>query len=49
MKFAQSIEYNMRNIFLQKLYTKCGEKASPRPSYKKSKLSIYLDQKSEML
>ena len=49
MKFGQLIEYNMRNIFLQKLYTKCGGKASPRPFYKKSQLSISLNQQSEML
>ena len=24
MKFGQLIEHNMRNIFLEKLYTKCG-------------------------
>ena len=24
MKFGQLIEYNMRNIFLEKSYTKCG-------------------------
>ena len=24
MKFSQLIEYNMRNIFLEKSYTKCG-------------------------
>ena len=24
MKFGQSIEYNLRNIFLRKSYTKCG-------------------------
>ena len=45
MKFGQLIEYEMRNIFLKE---KCGE-ASPRPFYKKSKLSISLDQHSEML
>ena len=25
MKFGQLIEYNVRNIFVEKLYTKCGE------------------------
>ena len=49
MKFGQLIEPNMRNISLQKLYTKCGEEASPRPFYKKSKLRISLNQQSEML
>ena len=24
MKFGQLLEYNMRNIFLEKFYTKCG-------------------------
>ena len=24
MKFGQLIEYNMRNIFIEKLHTKCG-------------------------
>ena len=44
MKFGQLIEYNMRNIFLEKSYTKCGEETSPRPFSEKLKLSIYLDQ-----
>ena len=39
MKFGQLIEYNKRNIFLEKLYTKCGGEVSPRNFYKKSKLS----------
>ena len=33
MKFGQLIEYNMRNIFLEKSYEKCGGEASPRPSH----------------
>ena len=44
MKFGQLIEYNMRNIFLEKSYTKCGGETIPRPVLKKSKLSISLDQ-----
>ena len=44
IKFRQLIEYNMRNIFLEKLYTKCGRETIPRPLSKKSKLSISLDQ-----
>ena len=40
MKFGQLKEYNMINIFLEKLYTK----TIPRPFSKKSKLSISLDQ-----
>ena len=49
MKFNQLIEFKMRNTFLNKSYTKCGGKASPRHFYKKSKLSISLDQQSEIL
>ena len=43
MKFGQLTEYNMRNTFLEKSYTKCGGEAGLRPFYKKSKLSISLD------
>ena len=32
----------MRNIFLEKSYTKCDGETSPRPFYKKSKFSISL-------
>ena len=39
----------MRNIFLEKLYTQCGGKASPIPFYKKSKSSIYPDQQLEFV
>ena len=31
MKFGQLIEYNMRNIFPEKLYTKCGGELVPDP------------------
>ena len=48
MKFGQLIEYNMRNIFLEKSHTKCGGEASPRPFHITSKLSISPDQQSEM-
>ena len=41
MKCGQLIEYNMRNIFLGKSYTKGGRETSPRPFYEKSKLSIH--------
>ena len=44
MKFGQLIEYNMRNIFLEKSFTKCGGDTSPRPFSKKLELSISLDQ-----
>ena len=29
MRFGQLIEYNMKNIFLEKSYTKCGGETSP--------------------
>ena len=44
MKFGQLIEYNMRNIFVEKPYTKCAGETISRPLSKKSKLSISLDQ-----
>ena len=44
MKFGQFIEHNLRNIFLEKPYTKCGGETIPRTFFKKSKLSISLDQ-----
>ena len=31
MKYDQLVEYNMRNIILEKSYTKCGGETSPRP------------------
>ena len=49
MKFGQLIEYNMRNIFVEKLYTKCAGETIPRPLTKKSKLSISLDQYCKVL
>ena len=44
MKFGQLLEYNMRNIFVEKLYTRCAGETIPRPLSEKSKLSICLDQ-----
>ena len=44
MKFGQLIECNMRNIFLEKSYTKYGGETSPRPFSEKFKLSISLNQ-----
>ena len=44
MKFGQLIECNMRNIFLEKSYTKCGGETSLRPFSEKLKLRISLDQ-----
>ena len=49
MKFHPLIEYNLRNIFLEKSYKLSGGEASPRTFYEKLKLSISLDQQSEML
>ena len=49
MKNCQLTEYNMSHICLKKLHTKCGREANPRRFYKKSKLSIYLDETSEIL
>ena len=49
MKFGQLIEYNMRNVFLEKSCKICGEETSPRPFCKKSKLYISLDQQSDIL
>ena len=49
MKIVQLVEYNIRNIFLEKSYTKCGGETSPRPFSTKSKLSISLNQQSKVL
>ena len=43
-KVGQSTEYNMRNIFIEKPYTKHDGQTIPRPFSKNSKLSISLDQ-----
>ena len=44
MKFGRLMEYNMRDIILEKSYIKCGEETSPRFFSRKLKLSISLDQ-----
>ena len=44
MTFGQLIEYNMRNIFIGKLYTKYPEETIPRPLSNISELGISLDQ-----
>ena len=49
MEFGQLIEYNMRNIFVEKLYTKCGGETIPRNFSEKTKLSIFLHQLSKVL
>ena len=43
------MEYKMRNISLEKSYTKRGRKTISRPFSKKSKLSISLNQYSKFL
>ena len=49
MKSGQLIEYNMRNISVEKSYTKCAGETIPRPLSKKSKLNISLDQQCKIL
>ena len=49
MKLGQLIDYKMRNIFLEKSFTKVGGETITRPFSKKLKLSIYLDQQSQVL
>ena len=48
MKFGQLIEYNLRNILLEESYSKCGGETISRPFFVKSKLSISLDQYSNV-
>ena len=43
MKFGQVIEYNIRNIFLEKPYPNYGGETT-RSVSKKSKLGVSLDQ-----
>ena len=43
-KFGHLIEYNIKNIFVEKSYTKCAGDTIPRPFSKKSKFSISLNQ-----
>ena len=49
MKFGELTEYNSRNIFLEKSYSKCGGDTPPRLFLKKSKFSVALDQSSKVL
>ena len=49
MKFDQLLDYELRNIFLEKSYTKYGEETSLIPFSEKLKLSIPLDQQSKVL
>ena len=43
IKFGQLIECNMRNVFLEKSYTKYDGETSPRLFSEKLKLSIFVD------
>ena len=49
MRFGQFLDYNTRNNFLDKSYTKCVGETSLRPFSEKLKLSIYLDQQPKVL
>ena len=49
MKFGQLMEHNIGNIFLEKSFTRCGGETIPRPFSRKSKLSVSLDQQSQIL
>ena len=44
MKFGQLVDYNTRNNFPEKSYSKCGGETSPRPFSEKLKLSISPEQ-----
>ena len=43
MKFRQLVEYNMKNIFVEKSYTKCTGETISRLLSEKLKLSISQD------
>ena len=49
MKFDQLIEYNMRNTFVKKSYSKCGGESCPRPFSEKSKMIMFSDQYFKVL
>ena len=49
MKFGQLIACNMKNIFLEKSYTKFGGETSSKPLSEKLELTISLDQWSKVL
>ena len=48
-QFGQIIEYNIKNIFIQKSYSKCCGEAIPRTFSKKLNLSISLNQWPKVL
>ena len=43
IKFVQLLENNMRNVFIEKSYTKCKRETIARPISKKSKWRVSLD------
>ena len=47
MKVSPLRKYNMRNISLEKSYTKCSRETIPRPLFRKPRLSTSLDQYSK--
>ena len=49
VKFGQLMKYNVRNIFLEKLHTTWAGESSLDLFRKKLKLSISLDQQTEIL
>ena len=44
LTFGELTEYDMRNVFLEISYTRCGGETIRRPFSKKSKFFISLDQ-----
>ena len=49
MRLDQLIRHNIRNIFLENSYRKCGRETIPRRFSEKPKLSISLDHQSKVL
>ena len=49
MKIGQLIEYNIKNIFLEKSHSECCGETSLRPFSEKPNLRISVDQQSEIL
>ena len=49
MTLSQLIEYNIRNIFIEKSYANCGGETRPRPFSEKLKLSISWHQYFQVL
>ena len=49
MKCGQLTEYNMKYNFVETSHTKCAGETIPRSIFKKSKLSIFLDEQCKVL